>query len=148
MAPPTYERIPLEAEDHEPRESPNGHYPPTLVKPTTYYGEGEFDPPSSDDEEEGLFLEKGKQNDVEREGEAGDALNEDLELVVGGHKVLLQSSLVYCNAQNMVRDTKDPRLCAAWSSVLLVLLASQRSLAYSLRSHTKAHHIRSMVVST
>ena len=83
-----YEPIPLEGDLHSPTDNANGHYPPTLVKPVTYYGEGEFDPPSSDDEEE-LLMEKLKRNasrDALQEG-AGDALNEDVELVVGGHKV-------------------------------------------------------------
>lgn len=112
MPAPEYEAIPLESDDHAPIDNSNGHYPPIPVKPVTYYGEGEFDPPSSDDEEE-LFLEKqkhGASHDTEREGE-GDALNEDVELVIGGHKVCYgRYFLVVYLLSSRVRDTKDPRL--------------------------------------
>ena len=108
----SYERIPLEAEDHE--LSPNGHYPPTVVKPATYYEEGEFDSPSSDDEEEELFMEKGKHGvPNERGGTAGDGLNEDVELVIGGHKVFGNTSMSVHSDSICTnsRDTKDRRLC-------------------------------------
>ena len=52
---------------------------PGTVKPETYYGEGPFDPPSSDDESEEL-LEKG----LERSGRAIEA---EGNLVVGSGKV-------------------------------------------------------------
>ena len=94
----SYERIPLEGgepelEDHHvPQhvDSPNDHYPPGLVKPQTYYDEGEFDPPSSDEEED-VFLEKTKHTvdlDPALDGH-GDRMNDDVELVIGGHKVAL-----------------------------------------------------------
>lgn len=93
-----YEPIPLEGVDHEPTDDPNGHYPPALVKPMTYYGEGEFDPPSSDDEDEALIekLKHGTSGDTLQEG-GGDGLSEDVELVIGGHKVSywLRSATVY-----------------------------------------------------
>lgn len=87
MARSDYEPIPLEGEPLSPTDNSNGHYPPTMVKPVTYYGEGEFDPPSSDEEEE-LLMEKLKVNSSSDALEGpGDALNEDVELVIGGHKV-------------------------------------------------------------
>lgn len=49
----------------------------TLVRPVTYYGEGPFDPPSSDDEED-AFLEKDASVNPDMEGEGG--------LVIGGTK--------------------------------------------------------------
>lgn len=51
-------------------------YPP---KPETYYGEGPFDPPSSDDEADEL-LEKGGQR-------SGRAIEEEGTLVIGSRKV-------------------------------------------------------------
>ncbi|KAI0091440.1 dipeptidyl aminopeptidase [Irpex rosettiformis] len=55
----------------------------------TYYGEGEFDPPSSDDEEE-TFLEKHKVEDTERDGAA---MEEDGDLIIGGKNHRRPSSL-------------------------------------------------------
>ena len=89
MPPASYERIPLEAEELYTLDTGTGHYPPGLVKPPTYYGEGEFDPPSSDEEDD-LLIEKRKHSasgDAAHE-DAGDALNEDMELMIGGQKVL------------------------------------------------------------
>lgn len=63
----------------------DSRYPPEAIKPVTYYGEGEFDPPSSDDEEE-AFLEKGisRKSPVDAEM-IGDGVGDDgEELVVGG----------------------------------------------------------------
>ena len=64
------------------------NYPPEAIKPVTYYGEGEFDPPSSDDEEE-TFLEKSlsRKPDGGVDGGESRGLVDDEELVVGG-KVL------------------------------------------------------------
>lgn len=74
-APPEYQPLPHDGgEDVE-------HYPPQQPRPAMYYGEGEFDPPSSDDEEDSAFIEKGKGGEGERDGAA---LEEDGELVVGG----------------------------------------------------------------
>lgn len=80
MPPPEYEPLPEDGDESLilPK------YPPQ-IRPTTYYGEGEFDPPSSDDEEE-TFLEKKPANgqaDTER-GE--ELLDDEEELVVGGKK--------------------------------------------------------------
>lgn len=63
----------------------NAKYPPSVVKPATYYGEGEFDPPSSDDEDD-AFLEKSLSRKTPGEGEiVGDGIgDDDVELVVGG----------------------------------------------------------------
>ena len=55
--------------------NPHAHstaYPP---KPETYYGEGPFDPPSSDDEADQL-LEKGEER-------SGRMIEEDGDLVIG-----------------------------------------------------------------
>lgn len=63
----------------------NTAYPPGAVKPVAYYGEGDFDPPSSDDEED-AFLEKSlspkSPGEAERLGDG--AVEDDGELVVGG----------------------------------------------------------------
>jgi dipeptidyl aminopeptidase B len=72
---PQYEAIPRERYDDA---VSNGSYPPP--RPAAYYGEGEFDPPSSDDEDD-VFLEKGKVADTEGDG---DGILEDGELIVGG----------------------------------------------------------------
>ena len=90
----TIEEIHSDHSDHEHDHDPvvdngNAHYPPVpAVRPPTYYGEGEFDPPSSDDESDELMREKKVRiaQEAEQEGE-GDRLNEDVELVIGGHKV-------------------------------------------------------------
>lgn len=84
MPTPDYSPVPQGEDDvHSPESA--GKYPPEAIKPVTYYGEGEFDPPSSDDEDE-LLLEKSltrkSPEDAEQQGEGlGDG---DGELVVGG----------------------------------------------------------------
>ena len=85
MSTPQYQAVPHGDADAQ----VDGHYPPQPPRPATYYGEGEFDPPSSDDEEE-TFLEKHKAEGPERDG---DALEEDGELVVG-RKVCAQYYVV------------------------------------------------------
>ena len=81
--PPTYE--PLAQEGDDPflggPSSSAAAYP---VKPETYYGEGPFDPPSSDDESEEL-IEKESQR-------SGRAIEEEGNLVVGSQKVRLRRS--------------------------------------------------------
>ncbi|KAJ3558705.1 hypothetical protein NM688_g763 [Phlebia brevispora] len=97
MARSSYEPIPFENEEHSPTDNPNDHYPPSLVKPATYYGEGEFDPPSSDEEDD-LLIEKRKHSasgDAAHE-DAGDALNEDMELMIGGQKRFRRPSSLRC----------------------------------------------------
>ena len=69
MPPTGYESI------HEEQEDVFTDTP--LVRPPTYYEEGPFDPPSSDDEED-AFLEKDGRVNSDMEGEGG--------LVVGGVK--------------------------------------------------------------
>lgn len=76
-APPEYQPLPHDGGDPEDSE----HYPPQQPRPAMYYGEGEFDPPSSDDEEDSAFIEKQKGGEGERDGAA---LEEDGELIVGG----------------------------------------------------------------
>ncbi|KAI0685597.1 dipeptidyl aminopeptidase [Cytidiella melzeri] len=81
-----YEPLPRDVyEDTELADS----YPPSQPRPAIYYGEGEFDPPSSDDEED-LFLEKRKVDDTERDG---DLLEQDGELIVGSKNHRRPSSL-------------------------------------------------------
>ena len=46
-----------------PRAPNETHVDPLIVRPTVYYGEGAFDPPSSDDEQESL-LGSGSDKDV------------------------------------------------------------------------------------
>ena len=46
-----------------PRAPTETHVDPLIVRPTVYYGEGTFDPPSSDDEQESL-LGSGSDKDV------------------------------------------------------------------------------------
>lgn len=115
MPPASYERIPLEAEELYTLDTGTGHYPPGLVKPPTYYGEGEFDPPSSDEDEEDLFVEKTKNvtfGDSEQEGRGvTDGLNDDVELVVGGHKVLRRQR--HCHKCSQV-----------WSAVSKILFST------------------------
>lgn len=54
-----------EADDTQPGPSTHNetHVDPLIVRPTVYYGEGTFDPPSSDDEQESL-LGSGSDKDV------------------------------------------------------------------------------------
>ncbi|PSS03331.1 hypothetical protein PHLCEN_2v4005 [Hermanssonia centrifuga] len=84
-----YDRLPEEGDSPT---SQNGSYPPALTKPVTYYGEGEFDPPSSDDEDEVFLEKKVKNHGTEWEGE-GAGLLEEGELVVGGQKKQRPSSV-------------------------------------------------------
>ncbi|GJE93852.1 dipeptidyl aminopeptidase [Phanerochaete sordida] len=86
MPTPDYSPVPL-GEDGEPDTPSGAKYPPEVVKPMTYYGEGEFDPPSSDDEGETLLeksLSRKSPGDAEEQGEGMG--NDDGELVVGGKK--------------------------------------------------------------
>ncbi|KAI0758596.1 Alpha/Beta hydrolase protein [Irpex lacteus] len=83
-APPEYQPLPHDGGDDV------EHYPPQQPRPAMYYGEGEFDPPSSDDEEDSAFIEKQKGGEGERDGAA---LEEDGELVVGGKNHRRPSSL-------------------------------------------------------
>ena len=83
MSPANYSPVPQEDGIEPNGAAAKESYPP--ARPATYYGEGEFDPPSSDDEED-AFLEKGKPEDTERNG---DGMVEEGELVVGGGKVFL-----------------------------------------------------------
>ena len=55
---------------------------PTVVKPETYYGDGPFDPPSSDDEDEEL-LEKNARSMHPDDPELEDGTG----LIIGGHQV-------------------------------------------------------------
>ncbi|KAK7685763.1 hypothetical protein QCA50_011109 [Cerrena zonata] len=73
MPPAGYSPVHVEQDDvftDEPRDS-------SFVRPPTYYEEGPFDPPSSDDEED-AFLEKNTSVNTDMEGDGG--------LVVGGTK--------------------------------------------------------------
>ncbi|KAI0351315.1 dipeptidyl aminopeptidase [Trametes cingulata] len=77
--PSNYEPLSHEADDvfhNDPSSSAVAH--PVPIKPETYYGEGPFDPPSSDDESE-QFLEK----DAERSGRIIEA---EGNLIVGSRK--------------------------------------------------------------
>ncbi|KAI0676150.1 dipeptidyl aminopeptidase [Trametes maxima] len=75
--PPTYE--PLAQEGSEPLlGGPSSSASAYAIKPETYYGEGPFDPPSSDDESEELM-----EKDAERSGRA---IEEEGNLVVGSRK--------------------------------------------------------------
>lgn len=84
MSAPEYEPIPHEVEDSlNVDDSPiNGKYPPQYIRPPTYYGEGEFDPPSSDEEES--FLEKSKPRPTDDTENVAGSLDDDGELIVGG----------------------------------------------------------------
>lgn len=78
MPPPEYEALSADGDESE---AP-AKYPPQ-PRPATYYGEGDFEPPSSDDEED-AFLEK-KPGHVPLDSElGGELLTEDGELVIGG----------------------------------------------------------------
>ncbi len=146
MARSDYEPIPLEGEPLSPTDDSNGHYPPSVVKPVTYYGEGEFDPPSSDDEEE-LLMEKLKRNASSDALEgAGDALAEDVELVIGGHKVpYISGTCIYSYSRNSRNIIDLPQFAACLFVSLLWWSLQQRSV-YLLPSRTKVHRIRFMAV--
>ncbi|KAI0339697.1 dipeptidyl aminopeptidase [Trametopsis cervina] len=83
---PATEYEPLAQDGYEDTEA---KYAPQQPRPAIYYGEGEFDPPSSDDEGDS-FLEKAKAEDPE--GDL-DALQDDGELVIGGKNHRRPSSL-------------------------------------------------------
>lgn len=76
---PTYERLALDGDDDTPPT-----YPPTedltRQRPQVYYGDGPFDPPSSDDED-GALLEKNVPGSP-RLAERGEGL-----VIGGGRKV-------------------------------------------------------------
>lgn len=95
------EYSPVRQDDGHEDDSPvNAKFHAESIKPVTYYDEGEFDPPSSDDEEE-TFLEKSlsrkSPGDAERLGDGG--VEDDGELVVGGQ--------VLCK----ITPVTQPRLC-------------------------------------
>jgi dipeptidyl aminopeptidase B len=87
MSPPTYERLPQEGvhETELSRAAPS--------RPSTYYGDGSFDPQSSDDEAENLLEKNGAPSPgmVER-GRLDFEEDQGEDLVVGGQKQR-QSSL-------------------------------------------------------
>ncbi|GBE89421.1 Probable dipeptidyl-aminopeptidase [Sparassis crispa] len=70
---------------------PNRNFSPIVVKPETYYGEGPFDPPSSDDEGDDL-LDKDARHSSGARGTLAD-LEEDGHLAVGEHKTRRPISL-------------------------------------------------------
>lgn len=92
------EYSPVRQDEAREDDSPvNATFHAESIKPITYYGEGEFDPPSSDDEEE-TFLEKSLSRKSPTDGEHLDSgsAEDDVELVVGGKVVvnLLRLSIV------------------------------------------------------
>lgn len=110
-APPEYQPLPHDGGDDV------EHYPPQQPRPAMYYGEGEFDPPSSDDEEDSAFIEKGKGGEGERDGAA---LEEDGELVVGGKVRCRNATKRRAQGTESMgvrcRTTEGPRRCDAWCS--------------------------------
>lgn len=73
---------------------------PGSNRPYIYYGEGEFDPPSSDSEaEEEQLLEKGNSSAGAAERGLASTLPDDAAqgLVVGGKKVCRTQSIVSCS---------------------------------------------------
>ncbi|PCH36456.1 dipeptidyl aminopeptidase [Wolfiporia cocos MD-104 SS10] len=75
---PNYETVPQEGD---------GLPATTAIKPHTYYGDGPFDPPSSDEEDEVLLEKQGRSSPdtTERDGD-GFGMQEDGPLVVGARK--------------------------------------------------------------
>lgn len=78
MPPPQYVAIPGEG-----NESPTTVDYPPQPRPVTYYGDGEFDAPSSDNEEE-VFLEKKPTHEALDSELGGEGSDDEGELVVGG----------------------------------------------------------------
>jgi dipeptidyl aminopeptidase B len=99
MSSPVYERVSVNDEDQEcveiaPHPSHAQTRPDLVVRPPVYYGEGPFDPPSSDDDED-QFLGKQEHPGNFGDSEPGNGLR------VGARKVSStslprQSSLSSC----------------------------------------------------
>ena len=104
MPPPQYEAIVGGADDADSPTSVNYPLQPS-ARPATYYGEGDFDPPSSDDEEE-VFLEKKPPHALGVSDEERDAhlLEDEGELVIGG-RVRESSSLRVIVSHGGCRNT-------------------------------------------
>lgn len=66
-----------------PNDDHSEHYTPIPIKPEVYYGDGPFDPPSSDDEEEELLSKAGTPTE-ERTGRDVEGIGG---LKLGGRKV-------------------------------------------------------------
>ncbi|EKM50720.1 uncharacterized protein PHACADRAFT_130177 [Phanerochaete carnosa HHB-10118-sp] len=94
MPTPDYSPVPQD-EDREYNLQADGKYPPEAIKPVTYYDEGEFDPPSSPDDEDEMLLEKSLSRKSPGDAEQQEDIlgDEDGELVVGGKKHHRPSSL-------------------------------------------------------
>ena len=84
MPPSTYEPLQQDRDEFSQGDSAGSVHTAYPPKPETYYGDGPFDPPSSDDEADEL-LEKTRERD-------GRSIEEDGGLVLGGgQKVCLRS---------------------------------------------------------
>lgn len=118
-----YEAIAQEGEDDMDERAPSSSLRgnaihPTPIKPETYYGEGTFDPPSSDEEADEL-LEKGGRESSEQAERAGmrSAMVDGGTLLVGIRKARV--SQAYALVQLLTVFCSDPRLSAFWSVLLL-----------------------------
>lgn len=117
---PTYERIPNNDADEDfvdvsaqPSMNRVRPDPELIVRPPVYYGEGPFDPPSSEDEDEDHFLHKSERRGVLdpdgfEDSEPGNGLR------VGGGKVSTLCSVI-------PRLTSTSRLAPGCSEVSHIL---------------------------
>jgi hypothetical protein len=123
MAPAEYSAV---QQDEGPGDDSPAHtnYPPEAIKPVTYYGEGDFDPPSSDDEQE-TFLEKSlsRKPNGSADGMENGGIVDDGELVIGG-KVLCSVVPIDTTCSHLLelnRSVSDQLHFGGWLSVLSLL---------------------------
>ncbi|KAI0765616.1 dipeptidyl aminopeptidase [Trametes elegans] len=112
--PPTYEALPQEGDESfrdGPSSSATAYHIP--VKPETYYGEGPFDPPSSDDESEELIDKE--------DARSGRAIEEEGHLIVGSQKV---RGVDHCARLYVERCVKKRPASIRYLVIALVTLVS------------------------
>lgn len=114
MRPSEYSVIPQDGDDVFTATAEGSQIP---IKPEVYYGDGSFDPPSSDDEDDGL-LEK----NIRREGLTD--VEETGLRVGGGHKVCTPCAMAECMGSNSVQQRSSSLRCLVLCLVVLVSTAA------------------------
>lgn len=105
MPNPTYERVSDNDADEDCVDIPSQLarvYPhlDLVVRPPVYYGDGPFDPPSSEEEDEDHFLDKSRHHGVLSPGEFGDS-EPGNGLRVGGGKVSTRRSVILWSSYSL-----------------------------------------------
>lgn len=137
MANPAYERISENDADEDladissqlPRVQPR---PNLVVRPPVYYGDGPFDPPSSEeDSDEDRFLHKSEHHRALNPGEFGDS-EPGNGLRVGGGKVSTLRSIILWSSSTTLRLASD---CPEVSHILSGIIGAFVGLHWRVCRH-------------